>query len=174
VRLALNISEFFLISRRHPPEPILGWQLSQRVIPTPPMGWFMRKLIWVSALAIVGLGCGDSVGGVSVLTVRSSPVGECQPGTASEYEVVVSASGSDLTYRGSVSGCTGSLDAATSIVDCPNAAAYSGTVIVTDGGGAESDFEFEVNVCEITVCEEIEGSSVCGAAVPVRAAAIDA
>ncbi len=92
-------------------------------------------------------------GATPVITmVEWEPIGACSLGTPGEYTVTISATDADgdpLSYNGSVLGCSGELDAATSTIDCPNAAPYGGTAVVEDDNGNVSvPVDFTVGVCE--------------------------
>ena len=128
---------------------------------------FIVTLILGAALAWSG--CGDSEtsgtggsagsGGMNggeapvITMVAWAPDGACAPGTPGDYTVTISATDvdsdpSEFLYDGSVLGCTGQLDAATSTVSCPNAAPYGGTAVVEDGDGNVSvPLEFTIAVC---------------------------
>jgi len=112
---------------------------------------FVVVLALVNLAALTLVGCGEDGGsGVPKVTrVSWAPFGLCEQGWASPYAINVNATGSDLTYNGSVGGCTGEIDAFTVTVFCPNVAAHDGVVTVTDGNGVESEpFEFRILVCE--------------------------
>jgi hypothetical protein len=85
-------------------------------------------------------------------------VPSCERNTRTDYNVTVSVSDpdtneGDLTYSGSVGGCDGRIDGATSTISCPNVAPYPGTVMVTDDDGNESTpVAFEIDVCEMSSC----------------------
>lgn len=89
-----------------------------------------------------------------ITMVAWAPDGACTPGTSSDFTVTVTATDADsdamdLIYDGSVTGCPGDIDDATSTVTCPNAAPYGGTVVVSDGDGNDSDpVNFTIGVCE--------------------------
>ncbi len=105
-------------------------------------------------------GMGGSGGGgneAPVITmVTSAPDGSCSQGTASDYTITVTATDDstapgDLVYEGSVAGCQGDIDAASSTIGCPNAAPYQGSVVVRDEGGLASvPVNFTVAICEST------------------------
>ncbi len=82
-----------------------------------------------------------------------APDGACSGGVSSDFTITVTATDSDttpenLTFSGSVSGCSGSLSAAASTITCPNAGTYSGSVTVTDPED-NSDMEaFSFGPCE--------------------------
>ena len=108
-----------------------------------------------------GGGPGGSAGGggmggdeAPVITMIAwAPDGACALGTPGDYTVTITATDADsdpssLEYDGSVLGCTGQIDAATSTVSCPNAAPYGGTAVVEDGDGNVSvPVEFTIEVC---------------------------
>jgi len=96
---------------------------------------------------------GMTGGGTPVITmVAWAPDGSCSPGTTGDYTVTVTAMDPDddpLSYSGSVLGCNGSVDMATSTISCPNAAPYGGTVVVEDDNGNVSvPVDFTVGICE--------------------------
>jgi hypothetical protein len=100
-------------------------------------------------------GSGGMGGEAPVITmVAWAPVGSCSMGTAGDYTVTVTATDADsdpmdLVYEGSVGGCTGAIDAATSTITCPNAAPYNGSVVVEDGdGNASAPAAFTIGICE--------------------------
>ena len=101
-------------------------------------------------------GAGGMNGGEApvITMVAWAPDGACTPGTSSDFTVTVTATDADsdamdLIYDGSVTGCAGDIDDATSTVTCPNAAPYGGTVVVSDGDGTDSDpVNFTIGVCE--------------------------
>ncbi len=137
---------------------------------------FVIALVLGGALALSGCGsddasegsAGSAAGGrrtaararaeggeAPVITmVAWAPDGACTPGTSSDFTVTVTATDADsdamdLIYDGSVTGCPGDIDDATSTVTCPNAAPYGGTVVVSDGDGNDSDpVNFTIRVCE--------------------------
>jgi len=89
-----------------------------------------------------------------ITMVAWAPDGACTPGTASDFTVTVTATDADsnpidFVYAGSVTGCSGSLDAMRSTINCPNAAPYGGSVVVTDGDkNASAEVSFTIGVCE--------------------------
>ncbi len=101
-------------------------------------------------------GAGGMNGGEApvITMVAWAPDGACTPGTSSDFTVTVTATDADsdamdLIYDGSVTGCPGDIDAATSTVTCPNAAPYGGTVVVSDGDGNDSEpVNFTIDICE--------------------------
>ena len=77
----------------------------------------------------------------------------CAPGTASDVTVTVTVTdadtdAADLTFDGSVTNCTGTIDGATATVSCPQAAPYASTVTVTDPDGNSDTATFTIGVCE--------------------------
>ena len=54
----------------------------------------------------------------------------------------------DLTYSGTVSGCTGSITSNPATIVCPNFAPYNGTVMVTDPQGNSDAQAITIGVCE--------------------------
>ena len=137
----------------------------------------MRLIVMLSlggALAVSACGSSDESGSggsggsaaptITMVAWQTTP--GCEPGTGTDYTVTVTASDSDtaagdLTYSGSVSGCQGALDSATSTITCPNAAPYPGTVMVTDDDANESTpVAFEIDVCETSSCTT--DPSTCG------------
>ena len=102
-----------------------------------------------------GGGGGTTGGEAPVITmVAWAPDGSCAMGVASNYTVTVTATDADsdlmdLIYNGSVTGCTGGIDDATSTISCPNVRPYGGSVLVTDDDGNESaPVNFTIGVCE--------------------------
>ncbi|MEM9728418.1 MAG: hypothetical protein AAF997_07525 [Myxococcota bacterium] len=97
-------------------------------------------------------GMGGSGGGGSDLTVEVlwGPVGPCNQGTPSDYEVQVVPMNQvgDITIVGSVSNCSGDITAEVNEINCPNNAPYLGAVTVTDMGGGMVTVDFTVEVCE--------------------------
>ena len=98
-------------------------------------------------------GTGGSGGGGSELSVQVlwGPVGPCEQGMASSYEVEVVPMNQDgeVTIVGSVGGCTGDIvTTEVNELDCPNNAPYPGTVTVTDEGGGMVSVAFTIEVCE--------------------------
>lgn len=90
----------------------------------------------------------------AITRVDWAPVGDCSSGVRTDYTVTVSATDSDsaaseLIYSGSVSGCTGQIDAETSTLSCPNVAPYGGMASVQDADGNRSaSVEFTIGVCD--------------------------
>jgi hypothetical protein len=132
----------------------------------------MRSIVaWVlgGALALTGCGSdgGSSGGGGSnggnaapeIMDVAWAEAQGCMTGVRSDVEITVTASDSDgndaeLTYSGSVTSCTGTINASVSTVSCPNAAPYQGTVTVSDPGGRSSSATFPVPVCASGSCTD--------------------
>ena len=92
-----------------------------------------------------------------ITMIAWAPDGSCSLGAPGDYTITITATdpdGDPLTYDGSVLGCTGDLDAATSTIACPNAAPYGGTAVVEDDAGNVSvPVEFTVGVCETSSVE---------------------
>ena len=123
-------------------------------------------LVLSGTLTIVGCGSdGDSGGGGTggsggggespiVTMLEWDTAADCTAGVGSAYMITVTAEDADtpsqdLSYDGSVRGCTGEIDDVTSTVDCPNAAPYAGTVVVTDEKGNPSNtVSFTIGVCD--------------------------
>jgi hypothetical protein len=90
------------------------------------------------------VGCGEDhhddgvhADGPTIMTVAWTHAAGCVAGTAGDVTIVVTAIDpndpqTDLTVAGTVSGCTGSIDAFSSTVNCPNAAAANGSLSVSD------------------------------------------
>ena len=93
-----------------------------------------------------------------ITDISWAPVGVCNSGQSGDYEVLVTAmdpdgSTDDLTYDGSVQGCTGAIDAAASTINCPNAQPYTGSVFVEDlDGNPSAAVEFSVRICADSSC----------------------
>ncbi|MEC7525635.1 MAG: hypothetical protein VYE22_37480 [Myxococcota bacterium] len=85
--------------------------------------------------------------------VEWMPMGSCSTGVPSGFRITVSVTDPDtpagmLTFTGSATGCTGSIDAATSTLTCPNAAPYPSMVTVTDPEGGRDQASFTFGPCE--------------------------
>ena len=99
---------------------------------------------------------GDGSGGPTITMVAWETAAVCDGAT--DYTVTITVSDpdtdpADLVFSGSVGGCTGPLDAAVSVINCPNVAPYPGTVMVTDDDGNESTpVAFDIGVCETSSC----------------------
>jgi hypothetical protein len=77
---------------------------------------------------------------------------DCTRNTGSDFIVTVTATGSgSLIYSGSVSGCTGAIDAAVSTINCPNFAPYPGTVMVANAAGNDT-VAISIGICETDSC----------------------
>ncbi|MGB3051025.1 MAG: hypothetical protein WBB42_08495 [Polyangiales bacterium] len=115
---------------------------------------FVIALVLGGALALSGCDSdGGSEGGAAPVITKvewSTPSG-CVDGTVSDYTVTVTADSDamDPVYNGSVTGCTGDIDAMISVIKCPNAADYVGSVVVSDGNGSDS-VSFTIGVCDET------------------------
>jgi hypothetical protein len=103
---------------------------------------------------------GGGVNGASpvITDVSWEAAPDCVSGESSNVTITVTATDPDtsagnLTYNGSVSGCTGAIDAAVSGINCPNVAPYPGAVIVSDSDGNDSTpVSFTVGVCTSDSC----------------------
>ena len=86
-----------------------------------------------------------------VAWATDTPCPNPDPNTdATDYTVTVTAEDDtpgELTYAGSVTGCTGAINAAVSTINCPNAAPYGGGVTVTDPQGNDDAVTFNIGVC---------------------------
>ena len=76
----------------------------------------------------------------------------CTQGSPSDVEVVVTATDADtataaLAFSGSVSGCTGSLDMATSTITCPQVRPYTSSVMVMDPENNMDTQGFSISPC---------------------------
>ena len=89
---------------------------------------------------------GDPAGEAPVISEVTWTFAEgCAANEASEVVIAITATdaetaAADLEFSGSVTGCTGSIDANPATLTCPNAATYNGTVTVTDMDG-DSDMQ---------------------------------
>lgn len=76
----------------------------------------------------------------------------CTQGTAGEVTVTMTVVDddtpqADLTFSGTIPGCSGEVDANPATLTCPNAAPYTGTVNVTDPEGNRDFQEITIEVC---------------------------
>ncbi len=88
-----------------------------------------------------------------IMEVAWEAVPGCVNNTPSDVEITVTVVDGDtpssmLTFSGIAVGCTGTIDAATSIVNCPNAAPYPSSVTVTDPEGNSDSVSFTFGQCE--------------------------
>ncbi len=89
-----------------------------------------------------------------ITLVEWAPSGDCTVGMTSDFVVTVTVTDADtdledLTFSGSVAGCPGStLEAATSMISCPNVGTYPGTVTVVDPESNEDSASFSFGPCE--------------------------
>ncbi len=103
-----------------------------------------------------GAGGGDGIPKIEMVSWEAEP--DCAQGTTSDVVVTVVAVDSDtasedLIYSGSVSGCSGAINAEVSTIRCPNVAPYPGTVMVSDPDGNDSaPVAFDVGICESGTC----------------------
>jgi hypothetical protein len=116
----------------------------------------LRKIIILTAVAVAGA-CGSDdkePSGespiISDVTVAFDP--NCVAAFSSPVLITTTAVDEDtdigdLTYSGSVEGCTGSIDSASASVSCPQLAPYSGSVTVTDPEGNSDTESFTFGVC---------------------------
>jgi hypothetical protein len=129
---------------------------------------FIVALVLGGTLAVAG--CGSESGGAAgsggtgtdeptITMVAWEAAAGCTTGTRSDVVVTVTATGSGtLVYSGSVGGCDNPIDAAVSMISCPNVAAYPGTAIVTDPEGNSTTVTFQVPICESGSCAEAASS----------------
>lgn len=126
---------------------------------------FMVALGLGGALVLVGCGSdggsgsGRSGGGGSgpaITAVAWDATVDCTRNERSDVIVTVTATAADpdtLIYSGSVSGCDGAIDAAVSMISCPNVSPYPGTVTVSDpDGNMSTPVAFDVPVCDSGGC----------------------
>jgi hypothetical protein len=110
---------------------------------------------WLASLLLAGCGDGHEEDGhdsPSITTVAWAHTAPCVSGTASDVVVTITAVDpntplQDLTYSGSVSGCTGTITAAVSTVNCPQALPYQATVTVADEEVHTDTLDFTIEVC---------------------------
>lgn len=112
-------------------------------------------------------GTGGMPGASPVITNiawTSTDAGCEQFGGATDYTVTVTATDADndeteLTYTGSVSACSPSIDGAVTTISCPNNAPYPGSVVVEDpDGNTSATASFTVGVCETSSCDGSPGA----------------
>ncbi|MFQ5703980.1 MAG: hypothetical protein ACE5HT_08155 [Gemmatimonadales bacterium] len=77
----------------------------------------------------------------------------CTANTATDVTIITTVTDADtpagnLTFTGGVSNCTGSINAATATVNCPEAASYSGNVTVTDPENNSASKSFTMSPCQ--------------------------
>ena len=108
---------------------------------------FIVAVVLGGALALSSCGSDDGSGsggngggdGPTITMVAWEATPDCTMGVSSDFIVSVTATGSgSLIYSGSVSGCTGAIDAAVSTINCPNFAPYPGTVRVANAAGNDT------------------------------------
>ena len=122
---------------------------------------FIVALVFGGALTVVGCGSdsggaagsgGSGADGPTITMIAWETTADCSMGVSSDFIVTVTATGSgSLTYSGSVTGCTGAIDAAVSTINCPNFAPYQGTAVVTNAAGSDT-VSFDIDVCETASC----------------------
>jgi hypothetical protein len=86
-------------------------------------------------------------------SVTWTQVEGCAAGVVSDVTVTAQVSDpdndvSELTFSGVSVGCTGMLDAAESIVLCPQLQPYPTNLVVTDPDGNRDEIEFTIDICE--------------------------
>jgi hypothetical protein len=100
-----------------------------------------------------GTGDGGGDGKPVITRVTWSTPDSCRSGTASVYTVAIMATDSNtasdqLTFTGTLTGCTPGITAATQMITCPNTGSYLGRVTAKDPEGNESPmFTFTVSPC---------------------------
>ncbi len=95
-----------------------------------------------------GGGTGDET--LSISRVAWDSGSGCSNGTSSDVTITVTLAGGGTTsptVSGTVTGCTGSLNALETTVNCPHVATYNGTVTVT-AGAATDTAQFSFGPCE--------------------------
>jgi hypothetical protein len=109
-----------------------------------------------------GMGGGGGTGGGTqppvITMVAWEDAANCAINVRSDVLITVTATdpdtdAGDLTYSGSVGGCTGAIDAAVSTISCPNLVGYPGSVTVADpDGNSSAQVVFDVPVCATGSC----------------------
>ncbi len=89
----------------------------------------------------------------SISRVSWAQTAGCSAGTSSAVTITVTASDPDgdisnLSYSGSVSSCSGSINSPVSTVTCPQLGQYSGSVTVTDPDGNTDSVSFAFGTCQ--------------------------
>lgn len=125
----------------------------------------MKSFIFCIVAGVVGgsiAACGGDDTPTNDTTVLTSPpiiamvewthTPGCSVGTASDVMIVVTVTDADapanmLTYSGSVTACTGAIDAMTSSVSCPQLVAYASTATVTDADNNSDTLNFSIDAC---------------------------
>jgi hypothetical protein len=121
----------------------------------------VAALICGGALVLTGCGSdGDAGGGgggsgsePTITMVAWEAAANCTTSQTSDVIVTVTATdpdtdAADLIYRGSVSGCSGPINAARSTISCPNVSPYPGNATVSDPDGNDSTpVAFTVPIC---------------------------
>lgn len=126
-----------------------------------------RCFVLVCSIGLAALaGCGDDGGdddtpdagggggGASpditqVSWAHAQPCNQGTPGDVTVSMTVVDddTSQDELTFSGTVPGCSGEVDANPAVLTCPNAAPYTGTVAVQDPEGNQDFQEITIDVC---------------------------
>jgi hypothetical protein len=88
----------------------------------------------------------------SITQVSWAPMGACTAGAASNYLITTTVTDGDtqptsITFSGSATSCTGTVDSASATLNCPNTASYPGTVTVTDPEGNSDTQAFTIGIC---------------------------
>ena len=122
---------------------------------------FIVALVLGGTLAVAGCGSdsggaagsgGSGADGPTITMIAWETTADCSMGVSSDFIVTVTATGSgSLIYSGSVSGCTGAIDAAVSTINCPNFAPYPGTVRVANAAGNDT-VAISIGICETDSC----------------------
>jgi hypothetical protein len=101
-----------------------------------------------------GVGGPDAGGGgiPQITRITWAPAAGCSTGVASNYTITITAVDSNtstdqLTYQGMVLSCTPAITMATQTVNCPNLAAYTASVTVSDPEGNMSSKNFMISPC---------------------------
>ena len=89
----------------------------------------------------------------TITRVAWEPEAGCTSGSLSDFTITVTVvdgdhMSSELTFSGNVIGCTGTISGASSVLSCPNAAPYPGTVTVTDPDDNSDRATFMFGACE--------------------------
>lgn len=128
-----------------------------------------RFLLLVCAMGLAGLaGCGDDGGddgddmgtpdsggggaAPELTEVSWTHAGGCAQGVAGDVTVSMTVTdddtdAADLTYSGTISGCSGQVNANPATITCPNVAPYTGTVAVRDPEGNQDFQEITIDIC---------------------------
>ncbi len=116
----------------------------------------MKTLASICFASFLLLGCGgheeDGHDAPSITAVTWAHAPGCVAGVASDVTVTITAVDpntplQNLTYSGSVTGCTGSITGAVSTINCPQVMAYPGTVTVADEEAHNDMMAISIDVC---------------------------